>query len=118
LMAEIKFDNAFIFKYNARPDTPASAWPDDVPETEKLRRNHVLLDDQNRQCLVINQALVGHTLEVLVEGPSRRNAARWTGRTRTNKIVLMDASSVLRRGSLVTVRIDHAKLQTLYGTVV
>ncbi len=117
LMAEIKFDNAFIFKYNARPGTLASKWPDDVPETEKLRRNHVLLDEQNRQCLAINQSLAGRTLEVLMEGESRRNAARWTGRTRTNKIVLIDASPALRRGDLVVVRIDDAKIQTLYGTV-
>lgn len=116
LMAEIRFDNAFIFKYNARPGTLAAGWPDDVPETEKLRRNHLLLDEQNRQCLAINQALVGRALEVLVEGPSPRNAARWTGRTRTNKIVLMDAASAGRRGGLAAVRIDGARVQTLYGT--
>ncbi len=117
LMAEIKFDNAFIFKYNARPGTLAFEWPDDVSETEKLRRNHVLLDEQNRQCLAINQSLVGRTLAALMEGPSRRNAARWTGRTRTNKIVLIDTSDAVQRGDLVTVRIDDAKIQTLYGTV-
>ncbi|MBU4200120.1 MAG: tRNA (N6-isopentenyl adenosine(37)-C2)-methylthiotransferase MiaB [Verrucomicrobia bacterium] len=117
LMSEIGFDNAFIFKYNPRPDTPAACWPDNVPEKEKLRRNHVLLDEQNRCCLALNQALVGNEVQVLIEGQSRRNAARWTGRTRTNKIVLIDASSALRRGDLLTVRIDNAKIQTLYGTV-
>ncbi len=117
LMAEIGFDNAFIFKYNPRPDTPASAWEDDVPEAEKLRRNHLLLDEQNRQCLALNRALVGRALEVLVEGPSRRNPARWTGRTRTNKIVLLDAAAGVRRGDLLTVRIDAARVQTLYGSV-
>jgi tRNA-2-methylthio-N6-dimethylallyladenosine synthase len=56
-------------------------------------------------------------LEVLVEGPSPRNAARWTGRTRTNKIVLFAAAPALRRGDLLKVRIERAKIQTLDGTV-
>jgi tRNA-2-methylthio-N6-dimethylallyladenosine synthase len=117
LLAEIGFDNAFIFQYNARPQTPAARWPDDVPAEEKRRRNHQLLAEQNRQCLAINQALVGRELEVLVEGPSPRNAARWTGRTRTNKIVLFAAAPALRRGDLLKVRIERAKIQTLDGTV-
>ncbi len=117
LAAEIGFDNAFIFQYNARPDTVAGDWPDDVPPEEKRRRNHALLEEQNRRCLEINRALVGSQQEVLAEGPSRRNPVRWMGRTRTNKIVLFDAAAHVRRGDLLTVRIDVAKIQTLYGTL-
>ncbi len=117
MITEIGFDNAFVFKYNPRPDTPAARWPDNVPEDEKLRRNHVLLDDQNRCCLALNQALVGREMEVLVEGKSRRNAARWTGRTRTNKIVLMETTPGVRRGDMIAVCINQAKIQTLYGSV-
>ncbi|NLB60760.1 MAG: tRNA (N6-isopentenyl adenosine(37)-C2)-methylthiotransferase MiaB [Lentisphaerae bacterium] len=115
LLAALKFDNAFIFKYSARPHTPAAQWPDDVDPAEKLRRNHVLLAEQNQQCLALNQKLVGRVLEVLIEGPSRRNPQRFSGRTRTNKIVLLEPGSDVRPGDLVRVSIQQAKMQTLYG---
>ncbi|MCA1809790.1 MAG: tRNA (N6-isopentenyl adenosine(37)-C2)-methylthiotransferase MiaB [Kiritimatiellia bacterium] len=114
-MAEMQFDNAFIFKYNPRPDTPAAAWPDDVPDEEKMQRNQLLLTAQNRHSLESNRCLVGRTLEVLVTGPSRRNAARWSGRTRTNKIVVFSPREHIQRGDLITVPIDSATAQALYG---
>ena len=116
-MDEIGFDNAFIFKYSPRPDTPASAMTDDVSEDEKMRRNRELLADQDRRGLSLNGALVGSDVEVLVEGVSRRNSARWTGRTRTNKIVVFEPRPGLAPGDLGTVRVERAMAQTLYGTV-
>jgi tRNA-2-methylthio-N6-dimethylallyladenosine synthase len=117
-MAEVGFDNAFIFKYSPRPGTAAAAWVDDVPAEEKERRNRVLLEDQEHRCLAANRALAGQDVEVLVEGPSARNAARWTGRTRSNKIVLFDPVAGAPRGALVNVHVERAAPQTLYGRVV
>lgn len=114
-MDEIGFDNAFVFKYNPRPNTPAAEWVDDVSEDEKLKRNYMLLDDQNQRSLKLNQARIKREVEVLVEGKSKRNASRWSGRTRTNTIVVFDALTRISPGQIVTVKIDRAGAQTLYG---
>jgi tRNA-2-methylthio-N6-dimethylallyladenosine synthase len=116
-MDEIDFDNAFIFKYSPRPGTPAEAWDDDVPAEEKLRRNKVLLAEQDRRAGAHNAALVGATVEVLAEGVSLRSAERWTGRTRTNKIVAFEPEGQIRAGDIVSVDIARATAQTLYGAL-
>jgi len=117
LMAEADFDNAFIFKYSPRPGTPASVWADDVPDAEKMRRNQVLLEDQDARGLAANRRLVGTLQEVLAEGPSLRNATRWSGRSPNNKIVIFDPPPGIVSGELVRVRIARAAPQTLYGDV-
>ncbi len=116
-MEEVGFDNSFIFKYSPRPSTPAADWDDDVSDEEKMRRNKVLLEDQQARGTRINERLVGKTVEVLVEGPSRRNAARWAGRSGTNKIVVFDPVEGIKAGDLVMVKIDRAMPQTVYGRV-
>ncbi|MFC1498704.1 tRNA (N6-isopentenyl adenosine(37)-C2)-methylthiotransferase MiaB [Verrucomicrobiota bacterium] len=117
-MDEIGFDNAFIFKYSPRPDTLAAEWDDDVAEDEKKRRNQVLLADQDKRGLAINKSLVGRHAEVLVEGESLRNASRWSGRTRTNKIVVFEPTDKVAAGDIVNVKIERAMAQTLYGVIV
>lgn len=114
---EISFDNVFVFKYNARPGTPAAGLRDDVSAEEKLRRNHVVLTDQNRRSLAKNQNLLGSSVEVLVTGQSRRNVLRWTGRTTGNTIVVFENQTGLKPGDMVEVQIDKATAQTLYGKV-
>jgi tRNA-2-methylthio-N6-dimethylallyladenosine synthase len=115
LMEEIGFANAFIFKYSPRPGTPAAELPDDVPETEKRRRNHELLIDQERRSIRINSALIGQTVEILIEGVSARNVRRWSGRSRANAIIVFDYQPGIRPGQLQAVRIDHVTAQALYG---
>jgi len=115
---EMELDNAFIFKYSPRPNTPAAEWPDDVPPAEKQRRNRVLLADQDARGLALNSRLLGTRQEVLTEGVSLRNARRWAGRTRTNKIVLFDPPANAAPGQRLTVEIERALAQTLYGRVV
>jgi tRNA-2-methylthio-N6-dimethylallyladenosine synthase len=116
-MDTIGFDNAFVFKYSPRPGTPAAEWANDVSEEEKLRRNKVLLEDQDRRGRMLNERLVGTLQEVLVEGPSLRNKERWAGRSRTNKIVVFDSVDGCEIGDLVKVKIDRAMPQTIYGTL-
>jgi tRNA-2-methylthio-N6-dimethylallyladenosine synthase len=118
LMNEIGFDNAFIFKYSARPETPAAALNDDVSFTEKMRRNKVLLEDQDVRGQRINDTWIGRNVEVLVEGGSRRNAARWSGRTRANKIAIFERTRPVNIGAIATLRIERAAAQTLYGTLI
>lgn len=116
-LSEIDFDNAFIFKYSPRPGTPAACRPDDVTPEEKRRRHARLLEEQNRRSLRKNQAWVQRTVEVLVEGPSARRPARWTGRTRENRIVLFDPLPNTHPGCLARVKIEHARPQTLHGRI-
>lgn len=117
LMNEADFDNAFIFKYSPRPGTPAAALADDVTGHEKMRRNQVLLADQDIRGKAANQRLMGSLQTVLVEGPSLRNTTRWAGRSPGNKIVVFDPVKGLHPGALATVRITRVAPQTLYGEV-
>lgn len=118
LMDAADFDNSFIFKYSPRPGTPAAAMKDDVPETEKMRRNQLLLADQDTRGESANQRLMDSIQEVLVEGASLRNAARWSGRSPGNKIVVFDPVPGMTPGTLAKIRITRVAPQTLYGEVV
>lgn len=116
LMEEAGFDNAFIFKYSPRPGTRSAALADDVPPEEKQRRNAVLLDDQERRGQKRNDALVGTRREVLVEGPSKRNPDRLSGRDSGNRIVIWPAEGCSALpGDLITLDITAARPQTLYA---
>lgn len=116
-MDEIGFDNAFIFKYSPRPGTKAAEWPDDVPPAEKLLRNHELIRDQEARSARINARLVGVRELVLVEGPSHRNPARWSGRTLANKRAVFEPVPGLTPGDERVVLIEKTTAQTLYGSI-
>jgi tRNA-2-methylthio-N6-dimethylallyladenosine synthase len=114
LAREIQFDNAFVFKYSPRRDTPAAAMPDQVP-TEVIQERHArLLELINELGARRYARFVGRRVQVLVEGPSRKNAARLEGRTRCNKIVVFEGAE-RERGRLLEVRIERAGAHTLYG---
>jgi tRNA-2-methylthio-N6-dimethylallyladenosine synthase len=107
LVEEIQFDNAFVFRYSARRDTPAAKIPDQIDEHVKEQRNQDLLEVVNKSNRRILERLVGSQVEVLCEGPSKTNRARLMGRTRTNKIVVFEGDEKLI-GTLVNVRIHQA----------
>jgi len=118
LMDEAGFDNSFIFKYSPRPGTRSARLPDDVPTAEKERRDQILLADQERRGQARNEKLVGTVRDVLAEGPSKRNANRWSGRDGGNRIVVWDRAAdegPLAPGTRVRVRILEAHPQTLIG---
>ena len=121
LMDEAGFDNSFVFKYSPRPGTRSAAMPDDVTTAEKERRDQVLLADQERRGQMRNDRLVGSVREVMVEGPSKRNAARWSGRDSGNRIVCWDVGGDDERadriGALVKVEILEAHPQILIGRI-
>jgi len=117
LMEEAGFDNAFVFKYSPRPGTRSAALPDDVPTAEKERRDQVLLADQERRGQRRNDRLVGTVREVMVEGPSKRNAARWSGRDGGNRIVVWERTGDEKIGAIVKVKIAEAHPQILVGTL-
>ncbi|MCQ2360117.1 MAG: tRNA (N6-isopentenyl adenosine(37)-C2)-methylthiotransferase MiaB [Paludibacteraceae bacterium] len=117
LMREAAFDSAFMFKYSERQGTYASRHlPDDVPEEVKVRRLQEAIDLQLELSLESNQRDIGKQFEVLVEGRSKRSAARMFGRTSQNKVVLFDKGEN-KVGDLITVTITSATPATLFGTV-
>ena len=120
LMDEAGFDNSFVFKYSPRPGTRSAALPDNVPTEEKERRDQVLLADQERRGQARNERLVGTVREVMAEGPSKRNKARWSGRDSGNRIVCWDVSDGANApapaiGDLIRVKIAEAHPQILLG---
>ena len=124
LVRDVRFKNSFIFKYSPRPGTDASQLDDDVPLDEKRRRNQVLLGVQDTVSREDNQRQVGRTVQILVEGPSKREMKKpsagpdvqLTGRTTTDHIVLFPGRPSLA-GELVAVRIQDASALVLFGTV-
>ena len=115
LMEEAGFDNAFVFKYSPRPGTRSAKLPDDVPTEEKERRDQVLLADQQVRGQSRNNRLIGTEREVLVEGPSLRNAERWSGRDSGNRIVVWTPNRPMVVGERVSIRITEAHPQILLG---
>jgi len=114
LCREVKFDNAYIFKYSPRRDTPAAEMSDQVPQKIREERNERLLNLVNEIAARKYDAFIGRQVQILVEGPSKKNAARYTGRTRCNRIVLFDGT-VRHQGQLMDVKIERTGSFTLYG---
>jgi tRNA-2-methylthio-N6-dimethylallyladenosine synthase len=114
LAREAQFDNAYIFKYSQRRDTPAAEMPGQLPLKIREERNHRLLETINEIGRRKYDAFVGQRTQILVEGPSKKNPVRMTGRTRCNKIVVFEGSG-RHRGQLLDVKITRAGSFTLYG---
>lgn len=118
LMNEIDFNNTFIFKYSTRPGTPAAEWEDDITDEEKMRRNQILLKNQDDRANAISNALVGQTVTILVEGVSARNEDRWMGRTEANTITVFENDGTVQVGDLIKIHVNRATIFTLYGKIV
>jgi tRNA-2-methylthio-N6-dimethylallyladenosine synthase len=114
LIREVEYDQVFIFKYSPRRDTPAAVMPDQVPQPLREERHERLLQLVNEIAARRYQELVGRRVEILVEGPSKKNPNRMTGRTRCNKIVVFEGSP-RHHGQVMDVSITKAGSFTLYG---
>ena len=115
LMSELQFDNAFIFRYSKRRDTPAADLPDQVDDAVKEARNYNLVGVKNDMARARNAAVVGQTLEILCEGLSNANANRPAGRTRTNRDCDLRWGAVPCRRPSSDVRVTRATGFSLYG---
>lgn len=118
LVQEVGFDAAFTFIYSKRSGTPAAKMEGQVPLDVKKDRLNRLMEVQNLSSLHRNEEMLGKVVEVLAEGPSR-NPAVWTGRTRTNKIVLWPVEGkVYQPGDKVMVKVDTAQTWLVKGKAV
>ena len=114
LVREVEFDNAYLFKYSPRKDTPAATMENQVPMEVREERHARLLTQVNEIADGRYQRHLNEIMQVLVEGPSRRNAARLQGRTRCNKIVVFEGSE-RHIGQLMDLKIERVGSFTLYG---
>ena len=117
LMREVGFDSAFMFKYSERPGTYAQKHlPDNISEDEKVRRLNEIIALQNQLSLESNQREIGKTVEVLVEGFSKRSHDDMFGRTEQYKTVVFPRTNQ-KIGDLVQVTIEDASAATLKGKI-
>jgi len=114
MVREADFDNAFVFRYSPRRDTPAATMDGQLPEEVKEARNQELLEEVNANVARKLDACIGTHQEILCEGTSRHNADRLFGRTRTNKIVVFEGAP-RHVGQVLDLRITRASSSTLYG---
>ena len=112
-----KFDNAFTFIYSPREGTPAARMEDNVPLEVKQKRLAQLNKRWNQYALKKNQAYVGKIVKVLVDGPSKKNEAAYSGYTETNKLVNFSGDNV-QAGDIVELRITAAKTWSLQGELI
>ena len=118
LLREVKFDLAFMFKYSERPGTfAAKNLPDNIPEEEKLRRLAEIIEIQRELTNQTNQADIGNTFEVLVEGFSKKSKEQLFGRTSQNKVVIFPRIG-RKIGETIQVKVLSASSAALIGEVV
>ena len=117
VIKRVRFDAAYTFLYSRRSGTPAAKISEQVPAEEKKKRLQILMDLENFISREINEKLVGNREEVLVEGTSKTKDIMFSGRTRTNKIVIFPGEESMI-GKLVNVNIMSAKTWHLEGQII
>ncbi|HHZ91493.1 TPA: tRNA (N6-isopentenyl adenosine(37)-C2)-methylthiotransferase MiaB [Candidatus Poribacteria bacterium] len=118
LMGEMRYDSAFMFKYSDRDGTLANrTLEDNVPEEEKIRRLQSIIDLQYRISHEINQERVGQTVEILVEGESRKSEADYFGKDDTFKTTVFPRQNT-KIGDTVNIKVHTATAHTLIGDVI
>lgn len=117
VVEKVKYDNAFTFIYSKREGTPAAKMEDQIPEDVKHERFNRVLVKVNEILAGLNAQYVGKTVEVLIEGKSKTDETKFTGRTRQNKLVnftVKNPESDLL-GKLMNVKITEATTFSLVG---
>ena len=117
LLEEVRFQHSYVFKYSVRGGTPAQKLADDVPEEIKKERHARLSEAQEAISLEKNRGRIGQIEDVLVEGPSKSDPAKMTGRTRTHRLIHFAAGAGLI-GKIVKVSVTSATALSLTGTMI
>jgi tRNA-2-methylthio-N6-dimethylallyladenosine synthase len=113
-MHRIHYDGAFLFKYSARPGAKAADWPETVADEEKTRRISLLIEEQKAMSLERHLEMVGREVDVLVEGPAKRDPNQWFGKTAHFKTAVFPHREE-RVGDTVRLRVAAASPYTLFG---
>jgi len=114
VLREVEYDGAFTFRYSPRENTKAWHLGDDVSEEVKIDRLNEIIEAQRGVSYRRNQRLIGQTVEVLVEGESRKSTSDLSGRTDTNKTVVFPRGDA-QIGHYLNITIERANSATLFG---
>jgi tRNA-2-methylthio-N6-dimethylallyladenosine synthase len=115
VMSKVRYDGAYMFKYSPREGTKAYKMDDDVPEEVKAKRLQEIIDLQQKISYEKNQKLIGKEETILIEGLSKKSDQFLSGRTDTNKVVIIPLDPNIREGDYVKVKINRATSATLFG---
>ena len=115
VMRAVRFDGAFMFKYSPREGTKAFRMADDVPEETKAKRLQEIINLQQQISFELNQELIGKEEVVLIEGFSKKSNRYFSGRSDTNKVVIVPADEKIKTGDYVKAKINRATSATLFG---
>ena len=118
IMREVKYDGAYMFKYSPRERTKAFEMGDDVSDEVKTKRLQEIIEVQQKVSFEINQKLIGKEEIILIEGFSRKSDQFLSGRTDTNKVVIIPVDDNLKPGDYSKVKINKATHATLFGEFV
>jgi len=118
-LKEIEFDSIFAFKFSPRPGTKASTMDGQLPDDIKSSRLSEILELQNTITERKNKELKGTIQEVLIEGKDDKGTGKFSGRTRTNKIVnISSKNNNIRHGNIITIKITKAFRHSLEGEII
>ncbi len=116
LMEYVKYDFGFMFAYSERPGTPAAKrMEDDVPLEVKKRRLAEIIQLQQKHGMYRMKQFVGKTVEILIEGNSKKSDQHWMGRNTQNAVAVFPKGDE-KVGDLVQVKIEDCTSATLIGT--
>ena len=115
VMRQVRYDGAYMFKYSPREGTKAFKMDDDVSEEIKSKRLQEIIELQQQISFEKNQELVDKEEIILVEGKSRKSDQFLSGRTDTNKVVIVPDTGSIKEGNYIKVKINRATSATLFG---
>jgi tRNA-2-methylthio-N6-dimethylallyladenosine synthase len=120
LMKTVNFDGSYMYKYSPRENTKAWDMADSIPEKVKISRLNDIIELQHIISKEINSNLIDKTLQVLVEGPSKKSEDNWVGRTDSNKLVIFPKNQLngFAAGTKLNVKIIRSTSATLFGDIV
>jgi tRNA-2-methylthio-N6-dimethylallyladenosine synthase len=117
IMRDVKYDGAYMFKYSPREGTKSFKMGDDVPDEIKTKRLQEIIDLQQKISYDLNQSLIGKEEIMLVEGLSKKSDQFLSGRTDSNKVVIIPFDERIKEGDYIKVKINRATSATLFGDV-
>jgi tRNA-2-methylthio-N6-dimethylallyladenosine synthase len=117
LLDAVDYEIIYAYKYSPRPFTKAARYTDQVPEDVKSERLDRLFKKHKEQIFSTCEKYVGQEFDVLVDKIGTKDEDSISGRNSRNQVLHFKGDKNLM-GQTVRVRVDRAKPQTLYGTII
>jgi tRNA-2-methylthio-N6-dimethylallyladenosine synthase len=115
IVRRVRYDSAFLFKYSRREHTKAARWDETVSESEKTHRLQAVIAMQEQVSAEINATWVGREVDVLVEGPAKRRAGWWAGKTPQFKTAVFPHEGAVP-GEVMRLRVEQTTAHTLLAS--